>query len=441
MTSSGPTIDELQQRIKELTAQLEEKDQASKPEESTGSATVTSVSASYSARSQISIMISLQVSSMHKSALYLKSELEKQGYTVWICTEMVGGVDFREQIVAAVNACTVFLPLINTAWGDSGECRDEFSLAKRLHLTSHESGRTTRDKPRLPIFMPIAFSDLDWGGHPHIQLLAASTNFIVHRAPTLESGDCESTMESVLIAMHNFGMDVDLPARAKQTVELNNKKFGAKQRSTRGPREQLLAITDSLQAFATSIQAMAMLEKGDQSHGNRTDEDSEVKEELCREYLGVTSGSNKSNHQKSYGYVLRYWSSVRLEIDGIDAGKGEKEDESQVSATITMTNLRKEVTTPEGKLLTAAEVPTDDPMYAWVTSLCCRTSKFKGVFRAGDLMLIGECNRVQELVNGVENHEVAPYKFTYHLALHRGELVGATLGRSSVSRTILKPIV
>jgi len=42
-------------------------------------------------RSNHTIMISLQVKSMHKSALILKEILEKQGYKVWICTEMTGG--------------------------------------------------------------------------------------------------------------------------------------------------------------------------------------------------------------------------------------------------------------------------------------------------------------------------------------------------------------
>jgi hypothetical protein len=42
-------------------------------------------------RSKHTIMISLQVRSMHKSALILKEILENQGYKVWICTEMTGG--------------------------------------------------------------------------------------------------------------------------------------------------------------------------------------------------------------------------------------------------------------------------------------------------------------------------------------------------------------
>ena len=150
-------------------------------------------------RKKHTIMISLHVASMEKSARILKVVLKEQGYNVWICTDMVGGVDFRTEIVAAVNRCTVFIPLINNAWAKSGECSDEFSLAKRLHLTSHESGRTQRDQPRLPIFIPFAFSDLDWNAYPHIQLLAASTNFLVHDAINLETGNLQKRIGIFII--------------------------------------------------------------------------------------------------------------------------------------------------------------------------------------------------------------------------------------------------
>ena len=136
-----------------------------------------------------------------------------------------------------------------------GECGDEFSLAKRLHLTSHESGRTTREKPRLPIFIPFAFSNLDWNAYPHIQLLAASTNFIVHDAPTLETGNTPKRLDDLLLSMHGAGLPVDLPERLIKSdaneIVLNGAVV------TNGPHEQLLAITESLRAFATSIQAFS----------------------------------------------------------------------------------------------------------------------------------------------------------------------------------------
>jgi len=71
-------------------------------------------------RSKHLIMISLHVQSMQKSATILKQFLEAQGFRVWICIDMVGGVNFRTSIVDAVKSCTVFLPLINDSWAQSG---------------------------------------------------------------------------------------------------------------------------------------------------------------------------------------------------------------------------------------------------------------------------------------------------------------------------------
>ena len=71
-------------------------------------------------RAKHTIMISLHVSSMERSARMLQKELEAQGYRVWICTDMSGGTDYRTAIVEAVRTCTIFLPLINSAWANSG---------------------------------------------------------------------------------------------------------------------------------------------------------------------------------------------------------------------------------------------------------------------------------------------------------------------------------
>ena len=91
---------------------------------------------------------------------------------------MLGGDAFRDEIVTQGKCCDVFLLLLNEEWALSGECKDENALAKRLNLTSHERGRTKRTEPRLPVFIPVAFPNLNWSGHSHVELLAASTNFL-----------------------------------------------------------------------------------------------------------------------------------------------------------------------------------------------------------------------------------------------------------------------
>jgi hypothetical protein len=153
-------------------------------------------------------MISINVRTMTSSAQRLARMLRERGFRVWVCTEsMRAGDDFREAIVKAVKGCDVFIPLINDAWARSGECKDEFSLAKRLNLTSHESGRTAEGGVRKPLFVPVAFSDLDWEAHSHVQLLAASTHFIVHSAKSLDEGDTPSTCEQISSGiLRQFGL-------------------------------------------------------------------------------------------------------------------------------------------------------------------------------------------------------------------------------------------
>ena len=77
--------------------------------------------------------------------------------------------------------------LLNKEWVSSGECEREFAIATRLNLTSYEkglfifeqirmyslittikdffhfvTGTAKRPEPRVPIFIPIAFPNLDW---------------------------------------------------------------------------------------------------------------------------------------------------------------------------------------------------------------------------------------------------------------------------------------
>eukprot|EP01035_Chromulina_nebulosa_P038766 gene38766-52357_t len=312
-------------------------------------------------RSKHLIMISLHVQSMQKSASLLKQFLESQGYRVWICTDMVGGVNYRTSIVDAVKSCTIFLPLINDSWAQSGECGDEFSLAKRLHLTSHESGRTTREKPRLPIFVPFAFSNLDWNAYPHIQLLAASTNFIVHDAPTFESGNTTKRFDDLLLSMHGAGLPVDLPDRL---IKSDANEIVLNGTLTNGPHEQLLAITESLRAFATSIQAFANVTSEKEKERERemerkkyfdrksSDDDTNGSPLLSKEYLGVSSGEMLSTEARSNGYTMRWWNSFRVEIKKYDS------ESSAVEGIITETNLRKESTSPSGdEVLNGSDLP------------------------------------------------------------------------------------
>jgi hypothetical protein len=69
------------------------------------------------------IMISINVRTMASTARVLNDFFEANDISCWVCYEMDAGIDYREEIVAAVKACKIFIPLINAEWASSGECK------------------------------------------------------------------------------------------------------------------------------------------------------------------------------------------------------------------------------------------------------------------------------------------------------------------------------
>lgn len=126
-------------------------------------------------------MISLNVRTMTEVAKALKLNIEEQfNAHVWICTDMVGGMVYRDEIVKAVDKAYAVILLVNNDWAESAECEDEYNYAKRLNLTS-------KIEPRQPLLLPIAFPDLDWQKRGHVRLLMSSTNAIVVKEATVSS--------------------------------------------------------------------------------------------------------------------------------------------------------------------------------------------------------------------------------------------------------------
>ena len=395
------------------------------------------------ARGEKLIFISINVSTMLNSAKILQTELKKQGYRVWVCTDMMGGVDFRDSIVQAVKQCHIFIPMINNAWALSGECRDEFSLAKRLHLTSHESGRSDKSKnePRLPVFIPIAFSDLQWNEHSHIQLLASSTNFLVHDAVSLECGNVQKRIDALLLSMHGVGCTVDLPERlVKETIKERELMIDSDGKVL-GPHEQLLNITESLKAFATSIETVAY---------NNARQDEERKNGLARvagaeniqnarlrnQYLGVSKGSIQLNAharmggvevpQEMFGFHLCWWNSLQFTVTSFN------DDTNELEADIVETNLRRQVTNTDDKFIDDTDLPIElngkpNPVSHYSSRKKIRTSKFVGIYKPSECVVSGKATRVKE--EDLDNTicEVVPIKYDYHFVVRSSELVGIQL--------------
>lgn len=135
------------------------------------------------------VMISLNCRTMLAKAQRFRSFLEAHGLKVWLCVNMIGGVDFRDEIIAAVDACEVFLPLINEAWCESKECKYEFNYGFRKNLTS---------EAQIPAILPICFPDLQWNKHAHVRALLANTNAIVYNEEGEE--ECLSRLVEALKA-------------------------------------------------------------------------------------------------------------------------------------------------------------------------------------------------------------------------------------------------
>jgi len=186
-----------------------------------------------------------------------KKFLEEHNIRTWVCVEMGGGINYREEIVYAVKCCEVFIPLINDEWASSGECQDEYSLAKRLNLTSHEKGITKSSQPRKPIILPIAFPNLICDKYSHVELLAASTNFLIHNKPTLLEGDTTNLFQQVLRAVFpaliSLGIKVQLYQEEMKTlgIGLIDEKQTTKDLSNKN--EQLSYLDEKLEKLSVLL--------------------------------------------------------------------------------------------------------------------------------------------------------------------------------------------
>jgi len=130
---------------------------------------------------KLNLMISINVRTMGETTKEIKALIEEQlNAKVWICTDMTGGQNYRDEIVKAVDRAYAVILFVSNDWAESAECEDEYNYAKRLNLTS-------KSEPRKPYIIPIAFPDLDWQKRSHIRLLMSSTNAIIVKDSSAEA--------------------------------------------------------------------------------------------------------------------------------------------------------------------------------------------------------------------------------------------------------------
>lgn len=133
-----------------------------------------------------SVMISYNVKTCSKVAKSIRSSLDKSGVArPWMCEQdLKPGQDWRSTIGKVVMACDVFVMLINKEWLDSGECNDEYNIAKSRNIK-------TQRPLMIPIFVGKELADVE---HEKVYSLKSNYNFLIF----FDDGGIETLCESIL---------------------------------------------------------------------------------------------------------------------------------------------------------------------------------------------------------------------------------------------------
>jgi len=138
----------------------------------------------------IDVMISLHVDSTKEFASKLKSYLKEKGYSVWICTDLKLGTDYRNEIIIATRACKVFMPLVNENWAKSKECEFEYNIAQRKRA---QTGK-------FPIIMPVVLTSFDSTQYDIVEALLANYNVIFSK----NLASTEAILEQIIISIDSL---------------------------------------------------------------------------------------------------------------------------------------------------------------------------------------------------------------------------------------------
>jgi len=138
----------------------------------------------------VDAMISLQCSSTEKIAKELNEYLHSRGFSTWICIEMQGGINYREEIVINASGSKAMIALMNVKWAESKECRFEFNVALRTSLTKGS-----------PVIIPVILENFDWNAYPLLIGIMANTNGIF-----FNTSSPEATWQAVVNSLISSGI-------------------------------------------------------------------------------------------------------------------------------------------------------------------------------------------------------------------------------------------
>ena len=117
------------------------------------------------------VFLSHHVSSMNSYASKLDEELQAAGIKTFICTSMMPGDDFRQNIIVNAVKCKIFVAFVNEAWAKSEECVTEFNCALR--------GFNSNKSPKIIPIIIGGFGWIDVVKYPDVFNITANTNCAV----------------------------------------------------------------------------------------------------------------------------------------------------------------------------------------------------------------------------------------------------------------------
>jgi hypothetical protein len=167
--------------------------------------------------------------------------------------------------------------------------------------------------------LPIAFPNLVWDKYPHVELLAASTNFLIHDKPSLTEGDTtllfQQVLQTVIPALISFGIKISLSTQEIQnlgiTLQTENQTVDSNSVSknpttaTKNPTSLIKQLIDLQQQQSLIISSLnTQIYNMNNNNSKRTDEplhpDTELySPKLLRDrYLGTQVWSTDRNKIK-----------------------------------------------------------------------------------------------------------------------------------------------
>eukprot|EP00732_Lithocolla_globosa_P004264 Lithocolla_globosa_v1_NODE_3845_length_1566_cov_2.780940.p1 type:complete len:310 gc:universal NODE_3845_length_1566_cov_2.780940:1111-182(-) len=141
------------------------------------------------------VFLSFHTGSSTETVKTLVKHLNEAEITTWTCLDLPPGDLFRDSIVKSIKGCKVFIMVINKQWAESGECEEEFYYAKRLNA---------KNRPRLPMLLPIVFPNLEVSDFPQVESLQAKVQMLQSKFPEIRLDRDKALLAEITTTVKKF---------------------------------------------------------------------------------------------------------------------------------------------------------------------------------------------------------------------------------------------